>query len=311
MPELPEVELLRRGLSATLTGLTVSRVEVRSPNAVLTAPGDLQSQLVGHRLVAVRRRGKLLILDLDRGVCLLVHLMMTGQVVVAEHERVLFAGGHPSASLRDGVPGRTTRVIFTFAKARMVYFNDARRFGRLRVCDASALAQDAFLQRLGPEPLSEQFTLASFRRQLQRHARASIKSVILDQRVVAGVGNIYAGEALHLARVHPAQRAGELTATEAQRLRRALRHVLSVALTAGGTSFADYADPNRPPSGYFPRARVFRRAGQPCRMCGTSLVRLPVASRGTVICPCCQPLRHARLRGQRAAHRSSLGRVRG
>ncbi|MGH3002629.1 MAG: bifunctional DNA-formamidopyrimidine glycosylase/DNA-(apurinic or apyrimidinic site) lyase [Gaiellaceae bacterium] len=291
MPELPEVETIRRGLAATVLGRRVESVEILWPGSI-TAPGDrIERCAVGRRVDAIGRRGKLLLVDLDGGLHLLVHPMMTGQLVVVEGENTLFAGGHPSRSMLEPMPNGTTRVVFRLDGGRTLYFNDGRKFGRMRIVDDAGLAGDPFLVRLGPEPLGDAFPLAGFRAQLARHARAPIKAVLLDQTVVAGIGNIYADESLHLARVHPRRPAGGLTAAESRRLHDAVRTTLALAVEHGGTSFADYVNAARGRNSYLAHARVFRRQGLPCQVCGTTIERIRVAGRGTNVCPHCQPYR--------------------
>lgn len=288
MPELPEVETVRRGLTATIAGRRIGGVDVLWPGSV-SAGGDGVDRLVGHTVHRVGRRGKLLLVELDHEIRLLVHLMMTGQLVVVDDGRTLFAGGHPSRSMLGPMPNATTRVVFHLGGTRQLFFNDGRKFGRLRVAPAGPPAADSFLARLGPEPLGDAFTLAGFRSQLARHARAPVKAVLLDQSVVAGIGNIYADESLHLARIHPGRVAGSLTAAESRRLRDAVRKTLSVAVEHGGTSIAEDVDDARGGDGYPAVARVFRRAGSPCPRCGSTVERIRVAGRGTNVCPRCQP----------------------
>jgi formamidopyrimidine-DNA glycosylase len=290
VPELPEVELVRRGLDTTIVGRRVEAIEVRSASSPAVPAARLKRAVQGGRLTAVARRGKVLIVELDSGAHLLVHPMMTGQFVVTGNGRTLFTGGHPSRSMLGPMPNQTTRIVFRLSGGRALYFNDARKFGRIRLLDSGApLSADQFLARLGPEPLGDEFTLAGFRSQLERHRRAPIKAVLLNQSVLSGVGNIYADESLHLARVHPARLAGWLNGTESRRLHDAIRRIIGLAIDCGGTSFADYADPAREPTGYLARARVFRRQGEPCPVCGTVIERIRVAGRSTNICPRCQP----------------------
>lgn len=288
MPELPEVETIRRGLTATTLGRLVEGVDVLWAGSLTAAPKDVDRLVVGHRIVEVRRRGKLLIVDLDSAAHLLVHPMMTGQLVVVDDGRTLFAGGHPSRSMLEAMPNRTTRVVFRLDGGRVLYFNDGRKFGRIRLVDDVRLESDPFLVRLGPEPLGDGFTLRGFRSQLARHARAPIKAVLLNQTAVAGIGNIYADESLHLARVHPQRPAGGLTSGESRRLRDAIETTLALAVEHGGTSFADYVNDARGRDSYLAHARVFRRQGLPCLVCGTTIERLRVAGRGTNVCPHCQ-----------------------
>jgi len=285
VPELPEVETIRRGLQATVLGRRIEGVEVLWQP---TLRGWRNGELVGHRLTGVGRRGKLLVSDLEGGEHLLVHPMMTGQLVVVDDGRTLFAGGHPTRDMLGPMPIPTTRVVFRLDGDRTLYFNDQRKFGRIRLVDDAGLAADPFLARLGPEPLEPGFTRAAFRAQLARHRRAPVKAVLLDQTVVAGVGNIYADESLHLARVHPRRPAGSLSAAESRRLHDAIRSILALAVESGGTSFADYVNEARGRRGYLERARVFRRQGLPCPVCGTTIERIRVAGRGTNVCPHCQ-----------------------
>lgn len=285
MPELPEVETIRRGLAATVLGRRIEDVEVLWKPSL---PGPVDGRLVGRSLRRVGRRGKLLVGDLDDGEHLLVHLMMTGQLVVVGHGRTLFAGGHPTRSMLGRMPNPTTRLVFRLDGGRSLFFNDQRKFGRIRVVDDAGLAAEPFLVRLGPEPLEPGFTPAALRAQLARHRRAPVKAVLLDQTVVAGIGNIYADESLHLAGVHPRRLAGSLSAAESRRLHHAIRSTLALAVESGGTSFAGYVNEARGKEGYLARARVFRRAGMPCLVCGTTIERIRVAGRGTNVCPRCQ-----------------------
>jgi formamidopyrimidine-DNA glycosylase len=186
------------------------------------------------------------------------------------------------------MPNVTTRVIIRLSSGSVLFFNDQRKFGRITLVDTPALLADAFLGHLGPEPLSDAFTVAAFREQLRRHARAPVKAVILDQSTVAGVGNIYADEALHLARVHPQRLAGTLSVAAVTRLHDAIRTVIGRAVENGGTSLEGYANAFRGSSNYLANARLFRRQGQPCLLCGTRIQRSRVAGRGTNVCPRCQ-----------------------
>ena len=174
MPELPEVETVRRGLLATVLGRRVESVEVLSRQSLAAPRRAFEGLLVGHRLAAVARRGKVLIIDLDSDAHLWVHLMMTGQLVVTERGRTLFAGGHPSRSMLAPMPNMTTRVVFGLSGGRWLFFNDGRKFGRIKLLDSAVLQADPFLARLGPEPLGDSFTLAGFRSQLERHRRAPV-----------------------------------------------------------------------------------------------------------------------------------------
>lgn len=279
---------MRRGVEATVLGRRVESVIVLWRPSFDVTQTRIDALVPGHQITGVRRRGKVLLLDLDDEQHLLVHPKMTGQLVVVEHGTTVFAGGHPSHSMLRSMPNTTTRVVFALSADTVLFFNDQRKFGWIRLVDAAALAREEFLSRLGPEPLSAAFTGRGLRQHLARHPRASIKAVILDQSTVAGVGNVYSDEALHLARIDPRRRAGSLTTAEVARLYVAVVSVIGAAVEHGGTSFVDYVNNFRGSSTHLAQARVFQREGEPCGVCGTVIQRIRVAGRGTNICPHCQ-----------------------
>lgn len=295
VPELPEVETLRRGLAAYVTGLRITAAEI-SDRRILDAPDDaLQRDVVGHEISRVFRRGKVLVMFLrepgsgaGESGSLLIHPKMTGQLVLTSGGATVLAGGHPTPSMLRPMPNATTRAVFDLSSAYRLYYNDARRFGWIRPAGPDPCRTDPFLRRLGPDPLDADFTPAVLRHALARHPRAPVKAVLLDQTTVAGIGNVYADEVLHRARIHPARPAGGLSQAEAVRLHAAIKEILSAAVGSSGTSFAGYVNEFRDLPGYLDQARVFRRQGLPCRVCGTPVVRTPVAGRATNFCPHCQ-----------------------
>ncbi|HLI38718.1 MAG TPA: bifunctional DNA-formamidopyrimidine glycosylase/DNA-(apurinic or apyrimidinic site) lyase [Streptosporangiaceae bacterium] len=288
MPELPEVETLRRDLAAVLPGRRILSVQVLDAKVVTGSPEITGPCVTGHRIGRVSRRGKVLVVLLDGSGSLLVHPKMTGQLIVTVAGATVVAGGHPTPSMLRPMPNPTTRAIFRLDRAACLYYNDARRFGWIRLAGPDPCDTDPFLTRLGPEPLGEAFPVAALRGGLTRHARAPVKAVLLDQTVVAGIGNIYADEILHRARIHPARAAGGLSPAEARRLHAAIRAVLRSAIETGGTSFAAYVNEFRGQGGYLDHAEVFHRQGQPCDVCGTPIARTTVAGRATNFCPHCQ-----------------------
>ena len=298
MPELPEVETLRRGLAARITGMRITAVEVLD-RKILDGPGDtIKQDVVDHQISRVARRGKVLILFLrepgkgsgDSG-SLLIHPKMTGQLVLTSDGATTFAGGHPTPSLPRPMPNPTSRAVFRLGPACCLYYNDARRFGWIRPAGLDPCRTDPFLARLGPDPLDDDFTPAALRQALGRHPRAPVKAVLLDQTAIAGIGNIYADEVLHRARIHPARPAGGLSQAEALRLHAAIKEILRAAVDSGGTSFAGYVNEARGRPGYLGQAHVFRRQGLPCPVCGTPIIRTTVAGRATNFCPHCQQRR--------------------
>lgn len=287
MPELPEVETMRRGLAETVSGRRVAAVRVLSRPTFALPQAVIDTAVVGRRITGVARRGKVLIVDLDHDSHLLIHPRMTGQLVV-RRRGLAFAGGHPSPGLLGPMPNPTTRLIIDLSAQTNLFFNDARKFGRVWLVPDRAMATEPFLSRLGPEPLSEEFTAQVLGARLARHSRAPIKAVLLDQTTVAGIGNIYADETLHLAGLHPARATGTLTLVEIERLHRAIVTTLRSAVEHGGTSFADQVNQVRGYDTFLVKARVFRRQGQPCPACGTPIRRIKLAGRGTNFCPHCQ-----------------------
>jgi formamidopyrimidine-DNA glycosylase len=288
------VETLRRGLAARITGMPITAVSILD-RKISGGLGDaIQQDIDGHQVSRMARRGKVLILFLrepgetrQESGSLLIHPKMTGQLVLTVNGATVFAGGHPT-------PGRlrpmdaTTRAVFRLGPACCLYYNDARRFGRIRPAGPDPCRTDPFLSRLGPDPLDGNFTPAALQQALARHPRAPVKAVPLDQTAIAGIGNIYADEVLHRARIHPSRPAGGLSHAEARRLHAAIQGILRAAVDSGGTSFAGYVNEARGRPGYLGRARVFRRQGLPCDVCGTPVIRTTIASRATNFCPHCQ-----------------------
>ncbi len=271
MPELPEVETIRRELAPQVVGRRVEAVDLMWPPVVARPDPDLFRRiLVGRQVQALRRRGKYLIWDLDAGWHLILHLRMTGQVYV-----------HPASV----PPDRHTRAVVRLDDGKAVHYRDVRKFGRFYLVQDEALVVGG----LGPEPLDPAWTPEVLFQALQGR-RAPIKAVLLDQRVVAGLGNIYADEALFLARLSPWRPAGSLTWAEVQRLHGAIRQVLAEALDARGTSMRSYVPPSGRRGTYQQRRRVYRRTGEPCPCCGTPIVRERLSGRSTHYCPACQPL---------------------
>ena len=289
MPEGPEVETIRRGLELGIVGETISGVSVLWQKSFDVPTVFIDQYVTGAQVLHVERRGKVLIVNLSTGHTMLFHLKMTGQMVLVKRDGERFAGGHPSESMRSELPDRSTKVIFDFVSGDKLFFNDFRKFGWVKLVPTPEVILDPLVARLGPEALGPEFTVSFFKTQLDRHQRAPIKPTILDQATVAGVGNIYADESLHLARIHPMRLAGSLSAAEMKRLHAAIRAIIALGIEHGGTSFSRYVNALGGKGDYLEHARVFRRDGLPCPVHpGTLIVKLRVAGRGTHICPVCQ-----------------------
>lgn len=280
MPELPEAETIARGVHPRVAGRRVQEVQILRPGLLPQGERTFSTRLAGARILKVGRRGKNLVFRLEGGHVLLVNLGMTGRVLVpgpspspgnpAPHPP---EAGHPGVRLRldDG-----TEVVY----------DDARRFGTLEVLNPGEWR--ARHRALGPEPLSPGFTAERLTAGLARR-RSPIRSWLLDQRRIAGVGNIYANEALWTARVHPLRQAGSLTGPEVARLRRGIRSILRRAIEARGTTLRDYRDADGTRGSFAALLRVYGREGEPCRRCGSSIERIVLSNRSAFLCPRCQP----------------------
>lgn len=286
MPELPEVETVRRGLERLIVGRIIIRASHDTEKSFPNAAVDIEQFLIGAKVTAVRRRAKVLLIDLSSEYTLVIHLKMTGQLVFVGEER--FGAGHPTSSLVGDLPDKSTRVTLTFRDGSQLFFNDQRKFGWMRLVPSVAVPNIDFMKRVGPEPLDAHFTWQEFAARFTRRARTNIKAALLDQSVVAGVGNIYADEALWGAKIHPKRVVGSLSDGEFRALHRELREVMNLAIEKGGSSNHTYVDAEGKKGSYMNFARVFRRDGLACPRCGTTIVKLRVAGRGTHICPHCQ-----------------------
>ena len=320
MPELPEVETVKRGLKPLLLNKKIVQVRVAEPKCFL---GEV-TEVEGAKVAGLRRRGKALLIDLDNGRTVMVHLRMTGQLIwrkgdlrngrvspeiglvgaeadtadgqavaddmAARVTEVLraeqFAAGHPSKNFTAALPNKQTRVTLVFGDGA-VFFNDQRKFGFMKVLPTEAVEREKFIAELGKEPW--EMTIEELFAGCQRHGRAPIKAVLLDQKVIAGLGNIYADETLFYAKVHPETRAGDLTRAEVEQILAGARATMQAAIDSGGSTMATYVRPDGTTGDYLEKfAQVFRREGKACPRCGAEIVKLRVAGRGTHICPKCQ-----------------------
>ena len=287
MPELPEVETVRRGLAPRLVGHVLARVEQRRPDLRFPLPRDFAKRLTGRRITGIFRRAKYLLLNLDDGNLLMVHLGMSGRMVLEAPKGGAgtlgeFYHAHDLDSSHD-------HVVLTTEEGWSVHFNDPRRFGMMDLVPASSLGAHKLIHGLGPEPLDAGFDAAELERRL-KGKKTPVKAALLDQRVVVGIGNIYACEALNRAGLSPKRLAGTIKGERAARLIAAIKAVLEEAIAAGGSSLRDYRQATGE-LGYFQhRFRVYDRAGKPCprRGCGGTVKRLVQGGRSTLYCPSCQ-----------------------
>lgn len=287
MPELPEVETVRVGLQKLIIGKEIVAVSSDWPKGFPNAQADVDKFLIGAKVVIVARRAKVLLVGLSSKYSLVIHLKMTGQLVF-QGKGVHFGAGHPSDSLVGELPDRSTRVIIDFTDGSRLFFNDQRKFGWMRLMPSEELATLDFFKKVGPEPLGDGFTWAEMKARLERRRNTNIKAALLDQTVIAGVGNIYADESLWGAKIHPATMVRELSDKQIKDLHESLRDILRLAIEKGGSTDKHYVNAEGKKGSYLSFARVFRREGQPCPRCGTTIEKTRVAGRGTHFCPVCQ-----------------------
>lgn len=289
MPELPEVETVRIGLARLLPGRRIKSVDFDWPKSFPNADIDVERFVIGAKVLEVRRRAKVLLIELSSKYSLVIHLKMTGQLVF-KSSKERFGAGHPNDSLVGQLPDKSTRVTLAFEDGSKLFFNDQRKFGWMRLIPAAEVANLDFFKKVGPEPLSDDFDWRQLRERLVRRRNTSIKAALLDQTVVAGVGNIYADEALWGARLHPSTPVRDISAAKFHKLYDELIYVLRLSIEKGGSSDRNYVNAEGKKGSYISFARVFRREGQACPRCGHTIRKIRVAGRGTHICPHCQKL---------------------
>jgi formamidopyrimidine-DNA glycosylase len=263
MPELPEVETIRRDIEPFVRNRAIKAVGAIRAKNVLKGIGakGLEKALKGQRIERVERRGKFLIFKLASGNCLIIHLGMTGRILKA--------------------PDRFVKVTFNLSNGKSFYFSDIRMFGKV------SFSKTYPVLKLGPEPLADDFTPARFKEMLKGRG-GNLKALLLDQKFLAGVGNIYTSEALYLAGISPKRRAGSLKFAEVIKLHKALRKVLSEGIKYRGTSVSDYQDASGRPGSYQHRLKVYDQAGRPCKKCKAKIRRIVIGQRSTFFCPHCQ-----------------------
>lgn len=286
MPELPEVETIRIGLAKLLPGRVIKDVWHDWPKGFPNAPADVARFMVNAKITLVRRRAKVLIIELSSEYSLVIHLKMTGQLVFRGKKS--FGAGHPSKSLVGELPDKSTRVVIDFKDSSKLFFNDQRKFGWMRLLPTLEVPEIDFMKKVGPEPLEDDFTVDKFIERLMTRQKSAIKAVLLDQTVLAGVGNIYADESLWAAKIHPSTPVFRIPKAKLVALYSALREILSLSIQKGGSTDKNYVDAKGKKGSYLKFAQVFRQNGQPCPRCGTEMIKIRVAGRGTHICPKCQ-----------------------
>lgn len=282
MPELPEVETVRRGLEPAMLGQVILEASVNRPDLRWPLPQGMAERLRGQRVTALRRRSKYILVDLTSGETLIIHLGMSGRMLISGVTVGEFQHPHPAPQKHD-------HVVLEMEGGARITFNDARRFGAMDLATTALVEEHWLLRDLGPEPLGNSFDGPYLAGRLAGR-NTPIKSALLDQRIVAGLGNIYVCEVLHRARISPRRKAGNISASRAAELVPVIRDVLNEAIRAGGSSLRDYRQADGE-LGYFQHTfRVYDREGQPCTTQGCSgfVRRIVQSGRSSFYCPACQ-----------------------
>ncbi len=282
MPELPEVETVRRGLTSAMEGAVIAQADVNRPDLRWPFPPAMADRLTGQTVLRLRRRSKYILADLGSGETLLIHLGMSGRMLVSGDPLGQFVHDHPAAEKHD-------HVVLHMANGARITFNDPRRFGAMDLMDTATADQHKLLSSLGPEPLGNDFhenhLIAAF-----AGKNTPVKSALLDQRIVAGLGNIYVCEALFRARIAPTRKAGRIGKTRVAALVPIIRTVLGEAIEAGGSSLRDFRQADGE-LGYFQHSfDVYGREAEPCRTpdCSAPIVRIVQSGRSSFYCKSCQ-----------------------
>ncbi len=317
MPELPEVETIKRGLAKKIIGLKIAKVEILNPKSF---EGEV-SELKGAKITGVWRKGKVLGITLLTATrspqtantnksgkqsavssqrILLFHLKMSGQIILVSGGKQTavsskpFAGGHPTKDMLGEMPNKSTRVIFTLAVSgkqsavSRLYFNDQRKFGWIKLANSDQLSANSFLNNLGPEPLDKAFTWQILKQNLLRHQNLPVKVALLDQTAIAGIGNIYACEACFNSKLNPQMPVYRLQTTDYRKLHQGIIDALTLSIQKGGSSKQHFFNEDGQKGHFLDFTYVYDRAKLPCKVCQTPIKKITLAGRGTYFCPNCQ-----------------------
>ena len=291
MPELPEVEVIRSGLSELIAKKTIEKVNVLNAKSFQASTSSIDVFVNNSTILSVKRRAKILLIELSSGYSLVIHLKMTGQLLFRDNQNKSknFAGGHPSDSFLSVLPDNHTRVELIFTDSTTLFFNDMRKFGWIKLLPTTELKEEKFIAKLGPEPLIGNPT-PEYLKRMSRHPKSLVKAALLNQEIVAGIGNIYADEALWGAMIHPKTRVENLSRKQLEDILNAAIEVMSFSINKGGSTDRNYLNAKGEKGSYLTFANVFRKEGKPCPRCGHVIEKIRVAGRGTHICSNCQQL---------------------
>ncbi len=285
MPELPEVETIKLGLQKII-GLKLTKIQILSPKSFI---GDA-AFAEGKKVLNVWRKAKILGIDLSSSKSLLIHLKMTGQLILKGLKRDRFIGGHPTPNMTNPMPNSHTRVIFKFSNNSNLYFNDQRKFGWIKLVDTKSILDNISLKNLGPEPLEKKFTWQILKQNLLRHKNMFVKVAIMDQSVVSGVGNIYASEACFNAKINPEIKVFKLSDTQFKDLYHGMIKSLQDGIKYGGSTKTNFVDAQGHKGYFLDYAYAYGRDKHSCKVCKSIIKKITLGGRGTYFCPLCQKI---------------------
>jgi formamidopyrimidine-DNA glycosylase len=282
MPELPEVETIKLSLQPKIVGLSIKSLKIFNKNSIQGNP----KLVIDKNILNIERKAKLLLVNLDGDISILFHLKMSGQLIFAGDEK--FIGGHPTIDMLGALPNKSTRVIFEFSNNSKLYFNDQRKFGWIKIFNKEQLSVDSFLNKLGPEPLEKKFTWRVLKMNLLKHKASPVKVALLDQSIIAGVGNIYASEACFNAKIDPRTKVRDLTDEQFRKLHSGLVLSLQRGIKYGGSTRTHFVDVDGKKGLFLDYAKVYNRDKKLCLVCQTPIEKIKLGGRGTFFCPHCQ-----------------------
>jgi len=284
MPELPEVETIRKDLNSYLLKKTIKDVVIKKPKLVRGDKISFKKNLKNNSFTNIDRIGKLLIFHLSSGKFLLIHLKMTGQLIY-QKDKIIIKGGHSDQKINLNLPHKHTHLIFVFSDNSNLFFNDLRQFGYLEIVSQSEL--EIIKNKYGINPLAKSFNSQKLGN-LTKSRRTSIKNILLNQNLIAGIGNIYADEACWLAKILPSRPANSLTKSELDKLVKSLKTILKKSIKHRGTTFNNFRDATGKSGNFLKFLKVYHRQNKPCSRCHQKIIRKKIASRGTHFCSFCQ-----------------------
>ena len=287
MPELPEVTVITQQLDKKLKGLILESIEYDWPKKFFWNEFSIKD-LKGKKVEKVERIGKIVSIKVSKGLAILIHLKLTGQLIYQD-AKTRIAGGHPIPPLNLAAPNKTTRVTFAFTNGGHLYFNDIRKFGWVKIVESEeSKVKEAIGMELGPDP--QVMSYEQFRERLAKRGQARIKKLLMDQSFIAGVGNIYSDEALWCAKIHPKRSAISLKPSEVKKLYEGIQESLKLAIAKGGSSANAYVDSGGEKGLYLSFAKAYHMTGKPCARCKTPIARQKMDGRSAHFCPACQRL---------------------